>query len=217
MPRERITRRQKNISRLLMERRERYKSKLKALKKGRYGMRKIAMWLLAATLIALPAMNEAGAATAKEINTDVDAALKLFYAVKGAKSIIKKSAGVLVFPKVLKVGIGIGGEYGEGALRIRGRTVDYYSTFAASIGLQLGAQQKTIIMAFMDKAALKKFREASGWKVGVDASVVVIVVGAGGAIDTATANEPIVAFVFDQKGLMYNLTLEGSKITKIKL
>jgi lipid-binding SYLF domain-containing protein len=158
----------------------------------------------------------ARADTAKQININVDAALKLFAEVKGTKSIIKKANGLLVFPKVVKAGIGIGGEYGEGALRIKGRTVDYYSTAAASIGLQLGVQQKTIIIAFMDKGALKKFRESSGWKVGVDASIAVITIGAGGAVDTASANKPIVAFVFDQKGLMYNLTLEGSKISKLK-
>ncbi|GAG21010.1 unnamed protein product, partial [marine sediment metagenome] len=124
--------------------------------------------------------------------------------------------GVLVFPKVFKAGFGIGGEYGEGALRIKDKTVDYYNTTAASIGFQLGGQKKTIIIAFMQEDALKKFREASGWKVGVDASVAVIAIGAGGAIDTASINEPIIAFVLDQKGLMYNLTLEGSKITKMQ-
>lgn len=161
-------------------------------------------------------INEAIAATAKEIDADVNASLKHFEDIGGAKEVIKKAEGILVFPKVFKAGFGIGGEYGEGALRIKGKTVDYYNTTAASIGFQFGGQKKTIIIAFMQNDALNKFREASGWKVGVDASVAVIAVGAGGAIDTASINEPIIAFVLDQKGLMYNLTLEGSKITKME-
>jgi lipid-binding SYLF domain-containing protein len=120
-----------------------------------------------------------------------------------------------VFPNVYKAGIGIGGEYGEGALRIGGKTVEYYSTAAASFGLQLGAQKKTLILVFMQQGALKKFRESSGWKVGVDGSVALIKVGVGGSIDTTNIKDPIVAFVFGQKGLMYNLTLEGSKFTKL--
>jgi lipid-binding SYLF domain-containing protein len=116
----------------------------------------------------------------------------------------------------LKAGIGVGGEYGEGALRIGGKTVDYYNTAAASIGFQLGAQKKTIILVFMQQEALKKFRASSGWKAGVDGSVALITVGVEGSIDTTKIKDPIVGFVFGQKGLMYNLTLEGSKFTKLK-
>ena len=155
------------------------------------------------------------AATAEKIDADVNASLKNFEDIGGAREVIKKAKGVLVFPSVFKAGFGIGGEYGEGALRIKGKTVGYYNTAAASLGFQFGGQKKTIIIAFMQEDALSKFRQASGWKVGVDASVAVIAIGAGGAIDTASINEPIIAFVLDQKGLMYNLTLEGSKITKM--
>jgi len=161
--------------------------------------------------------SEAHAWTAKEIDAGVDASLDRFtFDVRGAKDLMNKAKGILVFPWVIKAGIGLGGEYGEGALRIKGKTVDYYSTAAASIGFQLGAQKKTIILVFLDQDALDKFRASSGWKVGADASVAVIAVGVGGAIDTSTIKEPIVAFVLDQKGLMYNLTLEGAKMTKIK-
>ena len=153
---------------------------------------------------------------AKQINANVDSSLKKFEQVTGSKDILRRAEGILVFPNVFKAGIGIGGEYGEGALRVKGKTVDYYNTASASIGFQLGAQKKTIIIAFMMKDALEKFRSSDGWKAGVDASVAVIAVGAGGAIDTAKINEPIIAFVLDQKGLMYNITIEGSKITKIK-
>lgn len=156
------------------------------------------------------------AATAGQLDTAVDAALKKFEKISGSREVLRRADGILIFPSVFKAGIGIGGEYGEGALRIRGRTVDYYNTAAASIGFQLGGQKKTIIIAFMQKDVLDKFRDSSGWKIGIDASVAVIAIGAGASIDTAKINEPIVAFVLDQKGLMYNISLEGSKITKIK-
>ncbi len=126
----------------------------------------------------------------------------------------ENAEGVLVFPSVIKAGIGFGGEYGEGALRIKGKTVDYYSTVAASIGFQLGAQSKTVILMFMTEKALKKFRDSKGWEVGVDASVALIEVGAGGSLDTTNLKQPILGFIVGQKGLMYNLTLEGSKMTK---
>ena len=120
-----------------------------------------------------------------------------------------------MFPSVIKAGIGIGGEYGEGALRIGGKTADYYSTAAASIGLQLGAQAKTVIILFLEQAALDKFRASKGWEAGVDGSVALIQVGAGGSIDTTNIKDPIVGFVIGQKELMFNVTLEGSKFTKL--
>lgn len=161
--------------------------------------------------------SETYAATAKEINVSVDVTLKNFYNnVKGAKAYLKTAKGVLVFPSVYKAGFGIGGEYGEGALRIGAKTIEYYSTVADSFGFQLGAQKKTLILVFTQKEALKSFRESNGWKAGVDGSVALVTVGIGGSIDTENIKDPIVAFAFDQKGLMYNLTIEGSKFSKIK-
>jgi lipid-binding SYLF domain-containing protein len=157
------------------------------------------------------------AESAKVIDIEVDDALKRFKAdIGGAEAFLKTAKAVLVFPEVIKAGIGIGGEYGEGAMRINGKTVDYYNTAAASIGFQLGAQAKTIIIAFMDDTALRKFRNSDGWEAGVDGSVALVTLGAGGTIDTNNIKDPIVAFVFGNKGLMYNLTLEGSKYTKLK-
>ena len=156
------------------------------------------------------------AATAREIDVSVDVALERFTGeVKGASEFLAIAKGVLVFPSVIKAGIGIGGEYGEGALRIDGKTVDYYNTVAASFGLQLGAQSKTIILLFMEQEALDKFRRSEGWKVGVDGSGALVTVGVGGALDTENIKDPVVGFVFGQKGLMYNLTLEGAKITRL--
>jgi lipid-binding SYLF domain-containing protein len=122
---------------------------------------------------------------------------------------------MLVFPKVIKAGIGVGGEYGEGALLIDGEPVEYYSTASASVGFQLGAQQKSQVIMFMNDDVLNEFRETKGWEVGVNGSVAIAEIGAGGEISSNTAKQPIIGFIFSNKGLMYNLTLEGSKMTKI--
>ena len=156
------------------------------------------------------------AASATEIDIKVDAAMKRFKTeVQGGAAFLDRAKGVLVFPEVMKAGFGIGGEYGEGALRIKGKTVNYYSTASASIGFQLGAQLKTVVLVFLQQAALDKFRNSQGWEVGVDGSVALVELGAGKDINTVNMNDPIVGFVLSNKGLMYNLTLEGSKITKL--
>lgn len=155
------------------------------------------------------------AATAKEIESNVDSALKLFNDVKGGKEFLQKAKGVLVLPGVFKAGLIVGGEYGEGALRIGGKTVDYYSIAAGSFGLQIGAQKKNVIIVFMDEEALKNFRASAGWKVGADGSVAAINVGAGTSVDTTQIKETIVSVIFGQKGLMANATIEGAKVTKI--
>ena len=155
------------------------------------------------------------AATAAAIDEQVDAALVSFQKqFAGAPRLLKAAAGVLVFPKVYKAGMIVGGEYGEGALRVRGRSVEYYTTASASLGLQLGAQKKTIILLFMQQPVLERLRKGNGWKVGVDASVTLVDMGGGGATDSEQLNKPILGFVLGRAGLMYNLTLEGSKITK---
>lgn len=167
-------------------------------------------------LLAIFAAPGANAASKTEIDAKVTACLKAFHSqVPQAGELRKKARGILVFPSVIKAGFGIGGEYGEGALLIGSQTVDYYSTAAGSIGFQLGAQSKAIILMFMQDRALDEFRAAKGWKVGVDGSVALVKIGAGGAIDTENIQDPVIGFIFGQKGLMYNLTLEGSKITKL--
>lgn len=157
------------------------------------------------------------AKSAKQIDAKVDAALERFEKeVFAGKDLIAKSKAVLIFPKVYKGGIGLGAEYGTGALRIKGKTVDYYSTIAGSFGFQLGGQVKSIFLFFMDEGKLNEFRASNGWKAGVDGSIALISVGADGSIDTFKTDEPIIGYVLGQKGLMYNLTLEGSKFNKIE-
>jgi len=159
---------------------------------------------------------EARAASAREIDASVDETLDRFYKEVGSgRKLVQEAKGVLVFPAVYKAGIGIGGEYGEGALRIHGATTDYFSTAAASVGFQLGAEKKSIILLFMQSEVLNHLRQSSDWKVGADAAVTLVAVGADGSVDTQKLNEPIIGFVIGQKGLMYNLTLEGTKFTKI--
>ncbi len=156
------------------------------------------------------------AASAEEIEIGVDATLDRFRdEVSGGNKFLQKAKGVLVFPSVIKAGFVVGGEYGEGALRIGGKTVEYYSTAGASLGFQLGAQSKSVVLVFLTKKALSDFRKSDGWKVGVDGSVAIVEWGVGEDINTIDFNDPIAGFVFSNKGLMYNLTLEGSKFTKI--
>jgi len=156
------------------------------------------------------------AKTAKEINANVDGVLKRFVKeIKGGKEFLDAAKGILVLPGVVKGGIGVAGEYGEGALRISGKTINYYSISAASFGLTLGGQKKDIVLVFMQEEALKKFRDSAGWKAGVDASVVVVKIGAEGSIDTTKFKEPILGFVFGQKGLMVDASIEGAKLTKL--
>ena len=135
--------------------------------------------------------------------------------VNGSDVFLNQAAGVLVFPRVIKVGIGIGAETGEGALQVRGQSVDYYRTTGGSFGLQLGAQAKSIVIAFMTKESLERFQNSQGWKVGVDGSVALIDIGAGKTIDSQNIRDPVVGFIFGLKGLMYNLTFEGTKISKL--
>lgn len=156
------------------------------------------------------------AASRDEIDAKVEAALEDFYDHSTAgKKLAAKARGMLVFPSVVKAGIGIGGEYGEGALITGDTTSAYYSIAAASVGFQLGAQVKSEIIMFMTAEALDNFRGSEGWEAGVDGSVALVTIGAGGEIDTETIQEPIIGFIFSNKGLMYNLSIEGSKITKI--
>jgi lipid-binding SYLF domain-containing protein len=170
--------------------------------------------LLLACLLAWSAA--AQAKSAAEINIGVTETLKQFRKeVRGGDRFLAAASGVLVFPEVIKAGIGIGGEYGEGALRVGGKTVAYYNTASASVGFQLGAQSKSIVIVFMNDRALADFRKSEGWKAGVDGSIAVVKWGAGKDINTVDIKDPVVGFVFGNKGLMYNLTLEGSKFTKL--
>jgi len=154
--------------------------------------------------------------SAEEVDASVDAAMERFYKqVKDAAEVVQQAKGLLILPNVKKGALIVGGEYGQGALRIGGKTVEYYSMMSGSIGLQIGGQAKDIIIAFMSSEALKKFRESKGWEAGVDGNVALIKVGAGESAITAMSKEPISAFVFDVKGLMADMSLKGAKFNKL--
>ncbi|MGB5745786.1 MAG: YSC84-related protein [Desulfobacterales bacterium] len=172
--------------------------------------------VLLITLMSVFLSNDVLAKTAREIDVSVDVAIERFHKqVIGAKELIKASKGMLVMPNVVKGALIIGGEYGEGALRIGGETVDYYNTVSGSIGFQIGGQAKDIILLFMTDEALEQFRASSGWEAGVDGNVALITIGAGERADTTTSKDPIVGFVFDAKGLIADLSLKGAKFTKL--
>jgi lipid-binding SYLF domain-containing protein len=166
------------------------------------------------TSVVTPSRSEA--ASAAQINADANATLHSFVEqIGGARELTHKAVGVLIFPSVVKAGFGFGGEYGEGILLIRGRPSGYYNLVSGSFGFQIGVQERSVIIMFMTNEALADFNSRAGLKVGVDASVAIVTLGAGGSIDTNTITSPVIGFILDPKGLMYNLTLEGSKISRI--
>jgi lipid-binding SYLF domain-containing protein len=157
------------------------------------------------------------AKTVQEINASADAAMARFKKdVKGAEEYLKIAKGVLVMPNITKAGLIIGGQYGQGALRIGGKSVDYYSMVAGSIGYQIGAEQYDMVILFTTDEALKRFRTSEGWEAGVDGDITLIEVGADVSIETLRSQNPIVGFVFDQKGLMVGVSIKGAKFTKIR-
>ncbi|MFM0166271.1 Lipid-binding SYLF domain-containing protein [Burkholderia sp. GAS332] len=152
------------------------------------------------------------------INAGVDATMSRLYTnVAGSRELVDKARGVLVFPSVISAGFWIGGQYGEGALRVAGRTAGYYSTVAGSFGLQIGAQSKALVFLFMTQDALDTFLHSQGWAAGADATVAVLKVGANGAVDTSTATSPVEAFVLTNGGLMAGVSLEGTKVSRLMI
>ena len=156
------------------------------------------------------------AAAAEEIDASANVATRRFYKqVDGAEEFVRSAKGLLIMPGVKKAAFIIGGEYGEGALRIGGKTVDYYNIVSGSVGFQIGVEAKDIIIAFMTQEALDGFRASSGWEAGLDGNVALITIGAGERVDTRTIKDPIVGFVFDVKGLMADISFKGAKFTKL--
>lgn len=150
------------------------------------------------------------------INAKADAALVQFKKeVKGGEQFLSRVKGYIIFPSVIKGGFVVGGEYGEGVLRVNGQAKEYYSIASGSVGFQMGLQKTSYIIAFASEAALNNFRKSNGWEAGVDGSITVAKWGAGKDIGSISFEKPIYAFVFGAKGLMYNLNIEGTKFTKI--
>jgi lipid-binding SYLF domain-containing protein len=183
--------------------------------RARRSLAAVAVGVLLLASLAAPSVSQAR--TAAEINAGVDAAIAQFdRQLKGGAQFLASSRGVLVFPGVVKVAFVIGGQYGEGALREHGRTFGYYSITGGSWGASIGIQKKDLLLVFRDGAALRDFEKSSGWQVGVNGAVTLINVGVGADLSTMQINQPIVAFVVGQKGLMFDVSLQGAKITRIQ-
>ena len=152
------------------------------------------------------------------VDAQIDATLsRLYSTVPGAREMVASSKGMLVFPSVVGGSFVVGAEYGRGALRIKGRTKNYYNIAAGSIGWQAGAQSKAIVYLFTTQEALDKFLASPGWTIGVDATVAVANLGANGSVDTNTMRAPVVGFVLANAGLEVGVSLQGMKITEMRM
>ncbi len=135
---------------------------------------------------------------------------------KGGKEFLAKTSGYLVIPNLYKAGFIVGGGYGEGGLVVQGKIVDYYSMITASIGFQAGAEKRSVIIAFLTPHALESFRKSNKWKVGIDGSIAFVNWGGGVDLSTVDFKKSIVAFAFDNKGIMANLSLDGAVFSKLQ-
>lgn len=140
---------------------------------------------------------------------------QLYGKAQQTQEIGAKAEGILVFPNVIKAGLGVGGETGNGCLFQNGVVEAYYNKSGASFGFQAGAQKRSEVIMFMSEAALEKLQNRAGLEFGADASAAVLDMGAGGTLDTSNIDAEILAFIFGEAGLMANASLEGSKVTKL--
>ena len=169
------------------------------------------------SLIAAIGLIGPGLAAAAPDETDSRAALKTLYdGSPGAKALGGKAKGILVFPNVVKAGFIIGGQGGDGVLLVNNKVVDHYNTAAVSVGLQAGAQTFGYVLFFMSDKVFSDFRKSKNFQIGVGPNIVVIDAGAAKDLSTLTAKADVYAIIFDQKGLMAGVGLQGSKITKLK-
>jgi len=172
--------------------------------------------LLLGTLMTLAVAAPALALNESQLDQDIDAALKALYSSSPvAKALSEKATGILVFPNIVKAGFIVGGLGGDGALIKNGKKVAYYNTAAASVGMQAGVQTYGFAIFFLDNKVLKDFEKSKGWELGVGPSLVVVDTGFGKDVNTLTGKNEVYAFIFDQKGLMAGVGLQGTKITKL--
>ena len=182
-------------------------------------MNSVRHWIVAVSLIlatSFGSISQARAATAAELNADGRAALSRLYAQSSKAAQLGRSArAILVFPKIVKAGLVVGGQGGEGVLLVGGKPAGYYKIGAASFGLQAGGQSFSYALFLMNDKALNYVRK-NEWAIGSGPSVVVMDQGKAMSTNTTTLRKDVYAFPFGQKGLMAGLGLEGSKIKQIK-
>ena len=176
------------------------------------------LFLVAAATFSLGAIsNHANAATTENLNRDAAQTLQTLYKANPvAESISKKARAVLVFPKVIKAGLVFGGSYGEGVLTKESHFVGYYNSVSASWGWQAGAESYSYVVFLMSDNAVKYLDKSEGWEIGVWPTVVVVDAGAAKNLSSSTLQDDAYAFIFDQQGLMASLSIEGTKISRIK-
>ena len=159
---------------------------------------------------------ELSAKSMNEIDAAIESSLSRFTEeIQGGDTYLDGARGVLVIPRMWKAGVLIGFEFGEGALIVDGIKVQYYKSLTTSLGIQVGVGSKDLIILFFDDTAMDNFLYSSGWEVGVDGAVALFTIGVAGAADTITIKDPIIGFVFGQKGLLAGVSIEGTKFTKI--
>jgi lipid-binding SYLF domain-containing protein len=174
--------------------------------------------VLAACSTTSPNVASDPSAKRNSIDANVSGAMdKLYSQVTGSRELVEKARGVLVFPSVVSAGFVVGGSYGQGALRVHGQTQGYYSTTAGSVGLLAGADSKAVYILFMNDESLDKFRASNGWTAGADASVSIIKAGADASVDTETMKQPVIGYVLTNAGLMANLSIDGTKVSKLNI
>lgn len=172
--------------------------------------------VLSAFTLALATSGVSLAASKASIDRDAKAALdRLYKNNPAAKALGDKAVGVLVFPSIVKGGFLIAGQFGDGALRRNGKSVAYYRSLAASYGFQAGAQAFGYVLFFMDEDSLSYLDKSAGFELGTGPSLVVLDSGFGKNFSTTTLQKGIYAYIFDQKGLMGGVGIQGTKITKI--
>jgi len=178
-------------------------------------LKKFSLGIVTAFTLLLATAAQAEAAKVIDAKADV-AIAKFTKLVKGGDKFLSKVKGYLVFPDVYKGGFVVGGEYGNGVLKVDGKSVAYYNIASASIGWQIGAQKTSYIFAFADQYALDAFLKSNGWEAGVDGTITVADWGGGIDISSISFEKPIYGFVFNNQGLMAGVSLEGTKFTRIK-
>ncbi len=172
--------------------------------------------MLLLVLISLLFTQQTFAQSASQLDAEVNVAIEKFKKqVEGGADFLPKVKGYLVFPSVIKAGFIIGGKYGKGALRIDGVTKHYYSLTSASVGWQAGAQEHAMLIAFLSEASLQNFINSNGWEAGVDGSIAVSDWGESKDIGSISFEKPIIAFIYDEKGLMASVSVAGTKFQKI--
>jgi lipid-binding SYLF domain-containing protein len=177
----------------------------------------LTLMLTTAAIVSMSVMNQAGAATAEDLDNDSRQALQTLYTTEPvAKTLSQTAKAILVFPNIVKAGLVFGGSYGEGELIKGSKVADYYNSVTGSWGLQIGAESYGYAVFLMTDKAVKYIEDTKGWEIGVGPTVVVVDEGVAKNLSTSTLKDDAYAFIFSQQGLMAGVSIEGTKISKIE-